>query len=159
MSALELAPGAATIALRPLEIGDLETLQYLDAAYAERTGQEPIVDRSRLGLFARSGHAFVACPRDAAAEPCGMVLAHVVWDGTRPVVRATRLVARDDDAAVLARLLEGLVKSAYDAAVYDIVVESPERDGAGGAALRSGGFALRPVACFERVLGSRGSVP
>ncbi len=157
MSAPEFASGAETIALRPLEVGDVGMLRALDEAYAERTGQETVVDLARLRHFARSGHAFVAY-HEGGTEPLGMVLAHVVWDGARPVVRGTRLVAWGDDEAVLARLLEALVKSAFDAAVYDLMVELPETDRTGQAALRSSGFAPRPLLSFTRVLGSRGSV-
>ncbi len=154
MSATESAAGEAAIGVRPLETDDLEVLRSLDEAYAERTGMATVVDPATLRHFARAGHAFVAYVDDASA-PRGTVLAHTVWDGSRPVVRGARLVADDDDPVVLARLLGALVKSAYDAGVYDVVVEVPEADGAGQAALRAAGFDARPVRRFERVLGSR----
>ena len=133
---------------------DLDALRALDGAYAERYGLEPVVDVATVRHHARSGHAFVAC-RDDDPAPCAMVLAQTVWDGSRPVVRASRLVAQDDDAVLLERLLGALVKSAYDAAVYDLVVEVPEVDPAAQASLQANGFGARAVRRFERVLGSR----
>lgn len=146
--------GLASIRLRPLEVDDLDALRALDGAYAQRCGMEPIVDMATVRHHARSGHTFVAY-RDDDPAPRAMVLAHTIWDGSRPVVRASRLVAHDDDPVLLDRLLEALVKSAYDAAVYDLVVEVPQADAAGQASLRANGFDARAVRRFERVLGSR----
>ena len=154
MSAARPATKRASIVLRPLEIDDLDALRALDGAYAERYGVEPVVDMASVRHHARSGHAFVAC-RDDDPAPCAMVLAQAVWDGSRPVVRASRLVALDDDPLLLERLLGALVKSAYDAAVYDLVAEVPEIDAAGQASLNASGFGARAVLRFERVLGSR----
>ena len=144
------------VVLRPVEVIDLDALRALEAAYAARTGVATSIDRAGLHHVARSGHAFVAT---RAAEVCGMVLAHAIWDGSRPVVSATRLVAAGDDPWVLARLLEALVKSAYDAAVYDVVVDLPETDAAGRAAVEAGGFAEQPLRRYGRVLGSRAAGP
>lgn len=144
---------SARIELRPVDVADLVALQALDEAYAARHGLAGGVDAASLRHYARSGHAFVASRAEVAV---GVVLAHAVWDGGRAVVRASRLVAAGDDADVLVRLVEALVKSAYDAAVYDLVVEVPEGDARGRAALEAGAFLERPVRRFERVLGSRG---
>jgi len=154
MSVSHAVTGLASIRLRPLEADDLEALRALDSAYAERCGVAPMIDMATVRHHARSGHAFVAY-RDDAPAPCAMVLAHTVWDGSRPVVRASRLVAHDDDPVLLDRLLGALVKSAYDAAVYDLVVELPQADAAGRTSLHANGFGARAVQRFERVLGSR----
>lgn len=154
MSASQPATGLAVIRLRPLEADDLDALCALDGAYAERVGVEPMVDMATVRHHARSGHAFVAC-RDDDPAPRALVLAHTVWDGSRPVVRVSRLVAHDDDPVLLDRLLGAVLKSAYDAAVYDLVAEVPQADAAGQASLQANGFGARAVRRFERVLGSR----
>ena len=143
---------AGTVVLRPLEATDLDVLRGLEGAYVARTGAAASIDRAGVHHLARSGHAFVAI---RAGEACGMALAHTIWDGSRPVVNVTRLVAADDDPGVLERLLEAVVKSAYDAAVYDLVVDLPETDAPGRAAVEAGGFVEQPVRRYGRVLGSR----
>jgi len=140
--------------VRPPVVADLEALAALDAQYARRHGVATQVDRSSLAFYGRSGHAFV---REDASGPLGFALAHAVWDGGRPVVRLSRLVAVADDPAVLAALLEAVVKSAYDAGVYDLAADVPAGDAGAQAALRGAAFEPRPVVRFERVLGSRGA--
>jgi hypothetical protein len=137
---------------RPLEGADLDAVAAIDARYATRLGLAPLVDRATVAFYARSGHAFV---RDEGEGAVGFVFAHAVWDGGRPVVRLSRVAAADDDAAILAGLLEALVQSPYDAGVYDLVAEVPTQDVAAQAALRGAAFVPRPVVRMERVLGSR----
>ncbi len=141
-----------SVVLRPLEATDLDVLRALEDAYAARTGTAASIDRAGVHHLARSGHAFVAT---RAGETCGMVLAHTIWDGSRPVVNVSRLVAAGDDTGVLERLLEAVVKSAYDAAVYDLVVDLPETDATGRTAVEAHGFVVQPVRRYGRVLGSR----
>lgn len=138
-------------ALRPVEVDDLDAFAPLDAAYAAAHDLAPAVTRASLAFYARSGHAFAAGP---VAAPRGFVLAHAVWDGARPTVAIARVVAADDDAAVLRALLEAVVKSAYDAAVYDLAIDLPAGDAAARAALEAP-WRERPVRRFERVLGAR----
>ncbi len=137
---------------RPVESRDLAALQSIDASYASRLGLPPLIERAVLAFYARSGHAFV---RDRDGELLGFVLAHAVWDGGRPTVRLARLAAADDAPDVLRGLLEAVVKSAYDAGVYDVVADAPADDAAAAAALRGASFEPRPMVRFERVLGSR----
>jgi hypothetical protein len=137
---------------RPVESGDLAALQGLDVAYAEQMGVPTLVDRAVLAFYARGGHAFV---RDEEGVLTGYVFAHAAWDGGRPTVRLARLVAHGAAPHVLRGLLAALVKSAYDAAVYDLVADVPAGDEAAASALRSTSFERRPVIRFERVLGSR----
>ena len=147
------ASGAATvIEVRPLDTDDGDSAAPLEAAYAERNACAPLADAAALRHYARGGHAFVA---RSAGTTVGLVLAHTVWDGARPVVRVARLCAARDDGDVLKRLVGAVVKSAYDAAVYDLVAELPDRDTAGRAAVEAHAFASAPVTRFERVLGSR----
>jgi hypothetical protein len=148
-------PTAVPIRLRPLSAEeDLGALRVLEAGYAGRTGAPPLVAAAALRHFERGGHAFVAS-RGTGAAARGMALAHAAWDGARPVVRLVRLVAEGDDRAMLGRLVAAVVRSAYDAAVYDLVAEIPEADEAGQQALLTHAFADRPVRRFERQLGSR----
>jgi hypothetical protein len=135
---------------RPVEEGDLDDLRRLEADHARRLGIAPIVDRAVLAYYCRSGHAFVHQTADGTR---GFVLAHAVWDGARPVLRIGRMVGDDD---VLSALLEAVVRSAYDAAVYDLVAEAHERDESAQAALALRAFDPAPVLRYERTLGSRG---
>lgn len=143
--------GAMNVALRPVDVDDLDAFAPLDAAYAATHGLAPAVTRASLAFYARSGHSFAA---GSVAAPRGFALAHAVWDGARPTVTVARVVAVDDDPLVLHALVEAVVKSAYDAAVYDLTIDLPAGDGAGRAALDAP-WRERPVRRFERVLGTR----
>jgi hypothetical protein len=138
-----------SLSLRPVAVDDLAELQQLDAAYAREMGVEPAVEAASLGFFARTGHAFVA---EAGGRPRGVVLAQAVWDGVRPTVRVSRLVGSPEARRALA---EAVVKSAYDAAVYDLAAEVPAADEALAALLSAAHWSERPTRRFERVLGSR----
>lgn len=140
---------------RALSADDVEVLAPIDRAYAERYGLEPVATPGSLSFYARSGHAFVAVRED---EVTGFVLAHAVWDGFRPVVQASRVaVADSEDAASRAALLAALTKSAYDAAVYDLLILQPGRDEAGKRALLEQRYQPSDTAVFRRALGSRGN--
>lgn len=141
-----------TPSLRTVEIDDLETLEPMDQAYAMRTGVPSQISRGALAFYARSGHAFVA---EWQGEPVGFVLAQAVWSGERPVVQVARLVAEGE---ALGALVEGLVKSAYDAGVYDLSAELPPSDTKAAERLLETSWQERPVRRFDRVLGSRGAV-
>ncbi|MFN2321495.1 MAG: DUF1999 family protein [Trueperaceae bacterium] len=139
------------VALRPVDVDDLDAFAHLDAAYAATYALEPVVTRASLAFYARSGHSFAAGP---VAAPVGFVLAHAVWNGAHPTVTVARVVAQDDDALVLRALVEAVVKSAFDAAVYDLAIDLPAADGAAREALDAP-WRERPVRRFERVLGAR----
>jgi len=138
-----------SLSLRPVAVDDLAALAPLDAAYAREMGVEPAVEAASLGFFARTGHAFVA---EAGGRPQGVVLAQAVWDGVRPTVRVARLIGSPEARRALA---EAVVKSAYDAAVYDLAAEVPAADEALAALLAAGSWHERPTRRFERALGSR----
>lgn len=140
---------------RPLTGDDRHELEPIDAAAAERAGQEPLVTAGSISFYARAGHAFVAV-RDG--RPAGFALAQAVWDGRRPVVRIRPLAVADvaDDEAREA-LLEAVTKSAYDAAVYDLVIDAAEGDGRTYALLQRVGWKPEPVRPFRLTLGSRGA--
>lgn len=136
--------------IRPLANDDTQALIAMDEEYSRRTGSEPVVDDGSVSFFSRSGHAFVL---EEEGEIEGFLLAQSVWDGRRPAVMVRRLVAGDGKRREA--LLEALTKSAYDAGVYDIMVEQPEADRDGAESLRNAGYALRPTRIHARVLGSR----
>jgi len=138
-----------SLSLRPVAVDDLEALQPLDAAYARAMGVAPAVEAASLGFFARTGHAFVA---ESGGRVQGAALAQAVWDGVRPTVRVSRLIGAPEARRALA---EAVVKSAYDAAVYDLAAEVPAADEALAALLGAAGWSERPVRRFERLLGSR----
>jgi hypothetical protein len=137
--------------LRALQPGDLPALAPIDDAFVARVGVAAMAERAVLTYYARSGHAFV---RERAGEVTGFVLAHAVWDGAHPVVRVARVAARDDDPETVVALIDGVVKSAYDAGVYRLVAEVPEIDRVTQEALRGVSFAPSPTLRFERRLGS-----
>lgn len=143
---------ASLVAARPFTPEDAEGLKELDEAYALTHELEPVLSRGSVTFYSRSGHAFVACLED---EPRGFVLAQAVWNGTRPTVYVNRLVSTDHEAALA--LIEALTKSAYDAAVYDLLVELPEEDAPTQQALEEKGYTLRRTRRYARVLGSRGT--
>lgn len=137
-----------------LSSDDQETLEPLDASYAQQFGLEPIVSRSSVSFYVRTGHAFVAV-RDG--QTVGFVLAQAVWNGTRPTVYVNRLNVPDpEDIGAREALLEAVTKSAYDAAVYDLQVQVPKADSGAAQALMVKDYALRPEHVYRRVLGSRG---
>ena len=143
---------------RPLSLDDQELLGPLDAAYAETFRLEPVLTKSSVSFYVRTGHAFVAV-RDGQAA--GFVLAQAVWNGTRPTVYVNRLSVPDaDDVAAdteaRAALLEAVTKSAYDAAVYDLQVQVPDADDGAALALAAKDYVMRPEHVYGRTLGSRG---
>lgn len=139
------------VRVRPLQTDDGEAVAALDRAHAERIGREPVADRGALSFYARSGHAFVAEDPDGLR---GFVLAQAVWDGRRPTVQL-QILASDGDAAVRSALLEAVTKSAYDAAVYDLVARAPEGEPATAELLAAEGWQAEPVRLMRRTLGSR----
>src|SRR5688572_6398387 len=128
----------------PVDISDCEALSTADRAYSSTLGVEPIIDRASVHFYQRSGHSFAArgCPDDTGGSAhgagtsgagtsgglvrlAGFVLAHASWSGGRPVVRVERLVTVPGCEAASAALVAAVVKSAYDAGVYDIVAAVP----------------------------------
>ena len=149
---------AALTFARPLTSEDEETLGPLDSSYAAQYGLQPVVTKSSVSFYVRSGHAFVAV---RGGEVVGFVFAQAVWNGTRPTVYVNRLAvadAADTDIDTEAReaLLEAVTKSAYDAAVYDLQVQVPEADGGAAGALAAKSYTLTSERLYARVLGSRG---
>ncbi|MDZ7704341.1 MAG: DUF1999 family protein [Trueperaceae bacterium] len=145
---------AALTYARVLSPDDAELLAEIDRAYAERYGLEPILTRSSLSFFVRSGHSFVALNEGAAT---GFALAQAVWNGTRPAVVVSRLATGDDhDLGTRLALIEAITKSAYDAAVYDIQVQLSSDDHVGARAFQNKQYHQRNLVTYERILGSRG---
>lgn len=136
---------------RPLTPEDQDVLEALAAPYAERYGLDPLLSKSSVSFYVRTGHAFVAL---RSGEVVGFVLAQAVWNGTRPTVYVNRLVAPELETGEA--LLEAVTKSAYDAAVYDLQVQVPEGDEAAIGALAAKTYSLLPERLYRRVLGSRG---
>lgn len=108
---------------------DYDALQALDLAAQRRAdpGYDQLAERERvsrlstslaaLKFYGRSEHSFVA----EAGEICGFILAQSVWQGDRPAVLIrTHAVSQDAPADTAAGLLRAVVKSAYDAAVYEV---------------------------------------
>jgi len=104
-----------------------------------------------LRFFARSSHTFVADENGLQ----GFVLAQAVWQGDRATVLITRIAAKSNEA--YSGLLKAVLKSAYDANAYEIVlfINKNTRNNLYNAALDVG-FSNSGLEMISRVLGSRG---
>lgn len=136
-------------ALEQLEkklLGDPPTdQQRAEGTYRYRTTP------AALRFFSRSGHSFLA---HFAGEVHGFVLAQAVWQGDRVTVLITRLLADSTDA--YRGLLAAVVKSAYDAGVYEVALHVDAGNAPVIRALSEAGFTVGPLLLAVRVLGSRG---
>jgi len=146
----------------PLDLTSLENLVAVDEDYSRRHSLATVVDRASIHYYQRSGHSFVVTTQRAASgddDLLGFVLAHASWSGGRPVVRVERLAtvagAAAGAAAAAAALVEAVVKSAYDAGVYDISAAVPNGDGLATTALGGASFGPSDTSIYVRVLGSR----
>jgi hypothetical protein len=140
---------------RPINQDDEELLVGIDQSFSQAIGLEPFLSRSSLHFYIRTGHSFVSIQGEKAT---GFVLAQAIWNGTRPVVYVNRLAVLElADQDSREALLEAVIKSAYDAAVYDIWVQHPQQDTSGLQALEKKLYKLKEIQMFERLLGSRGN--
>lgn len=106
---------------------ELELLALEDAGF-ESLGPRERAGRVRTSLaamryFARTEHSFCALEPgdDDEVLVLGFVLAQAIWQGDRPIVWVSSVRAHPDaPAGATAGLLHACVKSAYDAAVYEI---------------------------------------
>jgi len=147
-----------SIRIRPLLEADLELLAVIDTGYAAHHRVAPTVSLAALRFFERSGHSFVAerVDDDGLARVTGFLLAQAVWTGDSPTVHGLRL-AVDEVAAAEARaaLVKALVKSAYDAGVYQLLFRTPGADEPLRDALKAEGYLLDDQVTLELMLGSR----
>ena len=141
--------------VRPVESDDVGLLAGLDGDWSARAGVEPLSGRGSASFHARTGHSFIA---EHEGRALGFLLANAIWTGGRPMVRVERLATGNGaEAAGVARaLVAALVKSAYDAGVYDLLAELPNGDAVGRAAFEATDFSVAPVTTYARTLGSRG---
>lgn len=156
------------VRIQPLTVLDFARLEAFESSLRGVDGTNSGVahdgkgwiTRGSVQTFERSGHAFVAVAGQGPdAAIVGFVLASTIWDGHRPTVRCSALVVDERDSvadAVRAALLEALTKSAYDAAVYDLVIELPSSDEASLALAASAGWMRDDLIVLRRTLGSRG---
>lgn len=144
---------------------DEDALAAVDQAYAAQYGVEPLIQRSSLSFFERTGHAFTVLH---AEKVVGYVFAQAIFNGTRPTVFVSRLAVQVDDDQVdgdqvaeeaRAVLVEAITKSAYDAAVYDLLVLLPEADSAAQQAFAQNQYDEGKLTALVRTLGSRGQTP
>lgn len=137
---------------RDIQESDFEALGALER---QLLGQQPThryrCTPAALRFFSRSGHSFVAVEAD---EIMGVALAQAVWQGDQVTVLITRLLSRSDEAT--RALLGAVVKSAYDAGVYEVAMHVDPNNPAMRQALQDHGFQLGPLVLGVRVLGSRG---
>ena len=135
---------------------DTDVLLGIDSSYSAAFGLDVTASRGSASFHARTGHSFLA---EQDGDVRGFVFANAIWTGGRPTVRLERLAVEDpEDLPARLALLDALIKSAYDAGVYDLLAELPAADSTGAEALAANGFTDRPVRNFGLVLGSRGTV-
>ena len=81
-----------------------------------------------LRFYLRSEHSFIAEERTPGDETpggllTGLIFAQSVWMGDRPIILVTACLVRpgsEEGGATAAGLLHAVIKSAYDAAVYEV---------------------------------------
>lgn len=144
------------VLVRPISVEDLDALIEVDKVYAQAFGLDKVMTRSSLNFYARSGHSFVSLKAEQAT---GFVFAQSVWNGTRPTVQTYRLAVNVTDqqssAASREALFEAVIKSAYDAAVYDLQMVQSEAD-ADTTAILKRLYKKQPERVYTLTLGSRG---
>lgn len=146
----------ASVLVRPVSVDDLEALVEIDEVYAQTYGLEPVMTRSSLNFYARSGHSFASLEND---RPTGFVFAQSVWNGTRPTVQTYRLAVHDvTKQEAREALFEAVIKSAYDAAVYDLQMIHHDADEHTTAILKRL-YKKLPASVYTLTLGSRGGEP
>lgn len=116
---------------------DFETMSELDLAVQRDLAPDwdELPQREREGrlrtslpalrFYLRSEHSFVA---EEQGRLAGVILAQSVWMGDRPIVLVTAVLVRPqteaetgaDPRETAAGLLHAVIKSAYDAAVYEV---------------------------------------
>lgn len=139
------------IMIRQVDVDDLDELLEIDQEYCRKYDTEAIVGLSSLNFYSRSGHSFASLTEGRIN---GFVFSHAVWGGYKAVLQLSRLAASGGDKAVNSALLEAVLKSAYDAAVYELRVVQPDSDEDGLASLKEKDFRLTRTKLLQRTLGS-----
>ncbi|GGJ81090.1 DUF1999 domain-containing protein [Deinococcus aquiradiocola] len=80
-----------------------------------------------LRFYLRSEHSFISEERVQGSEDSGqltgLIFAQSVWMGDKPIILVTACLVRpgsEDEGRTAAGLLHAVIKSAYDAAVYEV---------------------------------------
>ncbi|GAB5602745.1 DUF1999 family protein [Thermus sp. FJN-A] len=123
----------------------------LDLERLNQVAKDRPLSLGAVRFFARTGHSFLA---EEGESPLGFALAQAVWQGEATTVLLTRIEGKDQK--VLEGLLAAVVKSAYDAGVYEVALHLDPGRKALAEALLAQGFAVGPLVLAVRVLGSRG---
>lgn len=146
------------ITVRPPQESDLDVLTTIDAGYSAAHGVPVTMTLGALRFFERSGHSYVAeiVSPEGEAAVAGFLFAQAVWSGDSPTVHATRLAALPAGAtSVRSALIKALVKSAYDAGVYDLSFRTPASDSELRQALEIEGYLPDDHVTLQLVLGAR----
>lgn len=131
-----------------LQTLDLTVQRHLDPAFdtlpeRERQGRLS-TSLPALKFYERSEHSFVA---EEDGRLAGFIFAQSVWQGDKPIV-LMRTLSLDPgaDAATAQGLLHATIKSAYDAAVYEVhfpVLSGLEAAAQAEEAVTLGAYAVR----------------
>jgi hypothetical protein len=137
--------------VRPLEPDDGDRLR--EAFPAMREG---FLSQKSLTFHARTDHAFVL--EDPHSNLLGVTLAQSIWNGIEPELRIGGIWVADGADDGLAVLLDAVVKSAYDAAVYRLRFDADPAQDAVKMLLEATGWTQQPVTVYAARLGSDGGV-
>lgn len=137
--------------VRALEPDDGDRLR--EAFPALRDG---FMSQKSLTFHARTDHAFVL--EDARGNVLGVTLAQSIWNGIEPELRIGGIWVVGDAEDGLGVLLDAVVKSAYDAAVYRLRFDADPAQGAVKTLLEATGWLQQPTTVYAARLGSDGGV-
>jgi hypothetical protein len=139
---------------RGFEEADFAALAQFESSFYQDARPTLRAVPAGLRFFSRSGHSFLAqAPEDNTVQ--GFVLAQALWQGDQVTVLITRLLATP---GAYQGLLAAVVKSAYDAGVYEIALHLDTQNQDLTRALQENGFTVGPLVLAVRLLGSRGQI-
>ena len=137
--------------IRPLDPDDGERLHDVFPAL-----REGMLSQKSLTFHARTDHSFVLEGQDGKLK--GVTLAQSVWNGVEPELRVAGIWVASEKMEDTAILLDAVVKSAYDAAVYRLRFEMHEDRTDLASLLKRTGWTHEPLAVYTAQLGSDGGV-
>lgn len=115
-----------------------------------------VLSQKSLSFHARTDHSFVLEGFDDQLK--GVALAQSVWNGVEPELRVGGIWVDSENVEDTSILLDAVVKSAYDAAVYRLRFDTQEGDLHIVSVLERTGWSREPIVVFTAQLGSDGGL-